>query len=166
MTSWENIVNLETLKLEKGDSAAPYEYEYNRPAGPMGAKKLGFNVCTVPPGQYSCPYHFHHSEEELFLVLEGRGMLRQNGRFREISRGDLIFFPTGPEGAHQFHNPTQEPLKLLAISTRDELEVAEYPDSGKLMVARLRKVFQLGSAVPYETGEQDPGRFWNSSPKT
>jgi uncharacterized cupin superfamily protein len=163
MATWDNVVNLDALKLEKGESAAPYEYEYNRPAGPMGAKKLGFNVATVPPGQYSCPYHFHHSEEELFLVLEGRARLRQNGQVREVGRGDLIFFPTGPQGAHQFHNHTGETFRILAISTRDELEVAEYPDSGKIMVGKLRKVFQRGTEVAYEKDEMDPGRFWPPS---
>jgi uncharacterized cupin superfamily protein len=72
--AWENIVNLERLAFEP-DTEVPEAYAYE--ASPvalgskMGAKKLGWNVSVLPPGKFSCPYHFHHSEEELFLILEG-----------------------------------------------------------------------------------------------
>ncbi|HEX2012188.1 MAG TPA: cupin domain-containing protein, partial [Roseateles sp.] len=43
------------------------------------ARKLGCGVDTVPPGKQSCPYHFHHTQEEMFIVLEGAGTLRVAG---------------------------------------------------------------------------------------
>ena len=60
----------------------------------MGAKKLGYNVSRLPPGQFSCPYHFHHSEEELFTCSPKAAprFSEQAGQFREIEKGDLIFF--------------------------------------------------------------------------
>lgn len=158
--AWENIVNLERLELKPGRGVDPYQYETNRPATVMGASKLGFNVSTVPPGQFSCPYHFHHSEEELFLVLEGKAVLRQGDRFREVTKGDLIFCTTGLEGAHQFYNHTNAAFKMLAISTMDPMEVAEYPDSKKMYVAKLKKVFQAGAEVDYWKDETDPAKFW------
>lgn len=125
--AFKNIINIETIDLQKGEGVSPYEYQFNRPATAMGAKKLGFNIATIPPGQFSCPYHFHHSEEELFLVLEGKAMLRQashsesakpqdhqQAQYQEVSKGDLIFFQTGPEGAHQLYNHTKEICKILA----------------------------------------------------
>ena len=42
-------------------------------------RKLGLSVDTVPPGKQSCPYHFHHAQEEMFVVLEGTGTLRVAG---------------------------------------------------------------------------------------
>jgi uncharacterized cupin superfamily protein len=159
--TWKNIVNLDKLKLEQ-DQKVPEAYEYTTAslAPKMGAKKLGYNVSTVPPGKFSCPYHFHHSEEELFLVLEGKAILRQADQYREVSKNDLIFFEASAEGAHQFYNHTEQTFKFFALSTKDQLEVAEYPDSKKIFVAKLRKIFQEGSEVDYWTDEKNPEKFW------
>jgi uncharacterized cupin superfamily protein len=110
---WKNIVNIENLKLDPGPGIEPYLGDFKRPATEMGTKKLGFNVHTTPPGQFSCPYHFHHAEEELFLVLEGKAILRQTEKYREVTKGDLIYFCTGIEGAHQLYNHGDAELKIL-----------------------------------------------------
>jgi uncharacterized cupin superfamily protein len=161
--SWKNIVNLSKLEFV-AEQPVPECYEYTTaPAAisdKMGAKKIGYNVSTVPPGKFSCPYHFHHSEEELFLVLEGKAMLRQGDQFREVSKGDLIFFESGPEGAHQFYNHTDQTFIFFALSTRDELDVCEYPDSKKVLVKKIRTLFQSGTKVDYWEGEKDPAQFW------
>jgi uncharacterized cupin superfamily protein len=157
---WKNIINLKTLKLDTGPGVQPYSGKFNRPAGEMGAKKLGFNVRTIPPGEFSCPYHFHQSEEELFLILEGKGTLRQANQFREISEGDLIFLQTGAPGAHQIYNHTSSELRLLAISNRDTNELVEYPDSRKIYDSKTKKLTQSGNEVDYWKDELDPGRFW------
>ncbi len=125
-------------------------------SSPLGHPKI-ISACTFGS---SCPYHFHHSEEELFLVLSGKAMLRQNDQFREVVAGDLIHFSNSPEGAHQFYNHTDQPFRFLALSTIDALEVCEYPDSGKIMVGKLRKVFQKDSAVEYIKGEETPANKW------
>ena len=39
------------------------------------------------------------------------------------------------------------------------MEVAEYPDSKKIFVAKLKKVFQAGTEVDYWKDETDPARF-------
>ncbi len=163
--SWTNVVSLESLTFER-DGSVPESYTYETaPAAfssKLGAKKLGWNVALLPPGKFSCPYHFHHSEEEVFLVLEGRAILRQPNGYREIEKGDLIFFATTPEGAHQIYNHTDKPLKYLALSSLDPLDLGEFPDSGKISVRKLKQVFQAGSAVDYWTDEKDPARFWPS----
>ena len=38
-------------------------------------EKFGISVDTVPPGKRGAPYHLHHAEEEVFLVLQGSGTL-------------------------------------------------------------------------------------------
>ena len=161
--TWKNIVNLENLKFEPGDPKENYMYDVAPAASSLaiGAKKLGWNVSILRPGQFSCPYHFHYSEEELFIVLDGKAMLRQNNKFREVLKGDLIFFENSPEGAHQFYNHTDRPFKFLALSNcNDELEVAEYPDSKKVMVRKVRKLFETGTEVDYYKGEEDPAKYW------
>jgi uncharacterized cupin superfamily protein len=158
--TWKNIINLERLEFKADQMGENYQYESTALASKMGAKKLGFHAEILPPGQFSCPYHFHHSEEELFLVLEGKAMLRQADQFREVTKGDLIFFVNSPEGAHQFHNHTDQPFKFLALSTSDDFEVCEYPDSKKINVTKIKKIFQGGTEVEYLKDEEDPKKFW------
>jgi uncharacterized cupin superfamily protein len=97
------------------------------------AQKLGATIDTVPPGKQSCPYHFHHAQEEMFVVLEGSGTLRVAGERLPICAGDVIFIPPGPEYPHHIINTSAAPLKYLSISTRESPEVCEYPDSGKYL---------------------------------
>ena len=95
------------------------------------ASKLGASIDTVAPGKRSCPYHFHHAQEEMFIVLEGTGTLRVAGEMLPIVAGDVIFMPPGPEYPHQLINTSDAPLRYLSISTRETPELVEYPDSGK-----------------------------------
>ena len=97
------------------------------------ARKLGISIDTVPPGKRSCPYHFHHAQEEAFVILEGEGSLRVSGEMLAIVAGDVLFIPPGPDYPHQLINTSARPLKYLSISTRESPEVVEYPDSGKYL---------------------------------
>src|ERR1035437_6755484 len=53
-----------------------YESLYVRLGTGTAARKLGASIDTVPPGKRSCPYHFHHAQEEMFVVIDGSGTLR------------------------------------------------------------------------------------------
>ena len=70
------------------------------------ARKLGCGVDTVAPGQQSCPYHFHHTQEEMFIVLEGQGTLRVRAQsthsfsvFAGCDAGIASATPASPEYA-------------------------------------------------------------------
>ena len=108
------------------------------------AKQLGASFDIVAPGQMSCPYHFHHAEEEMFIVLQGEGTLRVAGERVPIRAGDVINIPAGPEYPHQIINTSDAPLKFLSISTQKTPEVCEYPDSGKYGVYARPKGGLLG----------------------
>jgi uncharacterized cupin superfamily protein len=96
------------------------------------AQKLGVVVDVLPPGARSCPYHFHHAQEEMFIVLEGSGTLRVAGEMLAIVAGDVMTIPAGPAYPHHIINTSSAPLKYLSISTQERPEVCEYPDSGKV----------------------------------
>jgi uncharacterized cupin superfamily protein len=97
------------------------------------AAKLGIGIDVLPPGKRGCPYHLHHVQEEMFIVLEGEGTLRVAGEMLPVKAGDVVVIPPGPEYPHQFINTSDAPMKYLSISTKERPEICEYPDSGKYL---------------------------------
>ena len=98
----------------------------------LGAKQTGTSVYELPPGQAVCPYHFEYGEEEWALVLEGRPTLREPDGTEQLEPFDVVFFPMGPEGAHQIRNETEEPVRLMMWSTVVVPTATAYPDSDKV----------------------------------
>ena len=86
----------------------------------------------IDPGKKLWPYHLHHANEEWLVVLRGRTTLRSPEGERELVEGDVACFPRGAAGAHQVRNATEEPVRILMLSTVIASEILEYPASGKL----------------------------------
>jgi uncharacterized cupin superfamily protein len=100
----------------------------------LAAELLGASLYEVAPGESTWPYHFHHGDEELLIVLSGRLRVRTPAGERELERGDVVLFRRGSEGAHEERNEGSEPARFLLVSTRPPLEVTEEPDSGRVNV--------------------------------
>jgi uncharacterized cupin superfamily protein len=101
----------------------------------LGAKMLSYNLTEVTPGKRAFPFHNHHSNEELFFVIEGEGTLRFGEDEYPVRARDIIACPPGgPEVAHQLINTGSVPLRYLALSTTIGTDVFQYPDSGKFGV--------------------------------
>ncbi len=127
------IRNVDAVPLEAFAREPLYEGRTARLAPGTAARKLGATIDVLAPGKRGCPYHLHHAQEEMFVVLEGSGTLRVAGEELPLKVGDVVFIPAGPEYPHQIINTSAAPLKYLSISTKDSPEVVEYPDSGKFM---------------------------------
>jgi uncharacterized cupin superfamily protein len=98
----------------------------------LGASKTGATVWELPPGQAVCPYHYEYGEEEWVLVLQGTPTLRTPEGTERLAPFDLAFFPTGPAGAHQLRNDSDEPARVLMWSDVVLPTGSAYPDSGKV----------------------------------
>jgi uncharacterized cupin superfamily protein len=127
------VRNFNDIPTERELRAPLYDTVCARLARGTAARKLGASVDTLAPGMRSCPYHFHHAQEEMFIVIEGSGRLRVAGELIPLRAGDVAFIPAGPEYPHQIINTSSAPLKYLSISTRDSPEIVEYPDSDKYL---------------------------------
>jgi uncharacterized cupin superfamily protein len=102
--------------------------------------ELGATVYHLGPGNWA-PFHFHHASEELMVVLQGRPTLRMEDGNRQLEEGEVLHFPTGPDGAHGVANETDDPVRYLMASTLKSPEVAEYPESKQITVqARTRSL--------------------------
>ncbi len=154
------IRNVHDVPLSHFVRAPLYESQCAKISRGTAAKKLGASFDILPPGQRVCPYHLHHAQEEMFVVLEGSGTLRVAGEMLPIKAGDVIFIPAGPEYPHQIINTSQAPLKYLSISTMEAPEICEYPDSGKFMAEGsmdrpqpFEVIAKIGSEADYWDGE-------------
>jgi uncharacterized cupin superfamily protein len=126
------ILNLDQLQLETQRHGATFEARLGAIARRIGARKLGYRLIVVPPGKRAFPFHCHHANEEMFLVLEGSGTYRLGPERHPIRAGDVVCaIAGGVETAHQIVNTSGAELKYLAVSTMIEPDVFEYPDSGK-----------------------------------
>ncbi len=125
------IRNVHRVPLSHDVREPLYDSRGARLAVGTAAQKLGASVDILAPGKRSCPYHLHHAQEEMFIVLAGSGSLRVAGEMLPITAGDVIFIPPGPAYPHQIINSSDAALHYLSVSTRETPEICEYPDSGK-----------------------------------
>src|SRR2546423_7737323 len=98
----------------------------------LGASLLGGSVYELPPGEKTWPYHYELGCEEWLIVLSGRPTLRSPEGEQELEPGELAVFPEGPAGAHLVENRTEEPCRVLILSSKSPLAIVHYPDSGKV----------------------------------
>ena len=129
------IMNLDQVEFDDVEDNGVYMSKRGQISDHIGAKKLGYNLTVLPAGKIQCPFHSHHGEEEMFLILEGHGELRFGDKRYPIREHDVIACPTGgPEVAHQIINTGTETMRYLSLSTLVEVEACEYPDSQKVLV--------------------------------
>ena len=84
------IMNLDAVAFDDVEENGPYTSSRGSISGRIGARKLGYNLTVLPPGKVQCPFHSHHGEEEMFLIIEGEGELRFGDRRYPIRRHDVI----------------------------------------------------------------------------
>lgn len=133
-----------------------YEY-YRRKFVPMGgANNALVSVYEIPPGKSAYPYHYHHKNEETFYILSGEGILKTPEGEKKVAAGDLLFFPTGPAGAHKLTNCSEtENLTYLDFDVVHDVDIAVYPDSDKIGIwgMGINRIYPHNSAVDYYEGE-------------
>jgi uncharacterized cupin superfamily protein len=98
-----------------------------------GAREIGVTLYEMDAGGAVSPYHMHHGNEELLIVLSGRPLLRTPAGSRRLDTGATVSFPPGPEGAHRLSNPGDQPARVLLFSTMHFPEVAEHLDTGTVL---------------------------------
>jgi uncharacterized cupin superfamily protein len=91
-----------------------------------GLRRLGVNLDVIRPGERSTKYHWHHAEEECFLILGGSGLLEVGDASYRVTAGDFFAKSEGPERAHQFVNDGDADMRILTVGEHRDDEV-EYP---------------------------------------
>ena len=110
----------------------PFTWRRARLGRQAGSRQLGASLFELPPGAASFPLHAHYANEELLVVLDGRPTLRTKQEERELAPGQVVSFRAGPEGAHRVDNRSEEPVRILIVSTMLAPEITEFPETGEL----------------------------------
>src|SRR5438874_11689675 len=125
------------------------------------SKRHPFDLALVRilKGKSLCPYHAHAAESELYLVVSGRGSVRDKDGTTEVWLGDAFFFQTGE--AHQLWNAGDEDYVYYVIADNPRSggttgDSCYYPDSRKWAVTRdgRDEVVVKGTETDYFDGEE------------
>ena len=152
------IVNVADVEpsVRDGATVARSVRDLGRAAGSL---KTGLQHFEVAPGKLLNPPHCHSAEEEIFVVLEGEGMLelwphlRFGGDHEEhtVRAGSIVARPGGSGRAHTFR-AGGDGLTVLGYGTRDPRDVTYYPRSDKVNIRGIGLIGRL-DVLDYWDGE-------------
>jgi len=113
--SMNRVLNLNDLPLEErvahgGEGRILFKRVFDSGAfqGPWNF----VDYAVLPPGA-SIGMHTHAGNEELYLVLEGEGRMRLDGREFPVRPGSVIL--NRPGGSHGLKNCGGMPLKIFVV---------------------------------------------------
>jgi uncharacterized cupin superfamily protein len=151
------IVQLDELEGEY-DGRAKY------PGREAGAKLTGLNWVALEAGEEGAPPHCHSAEEELFVVLDGEGVLElwsrpdpanplqtEPAETQPIRRGHVVSRPAGTRVPHSFRAGPSG-LTYLAYGTKEANDITWYPRSNKVFFRGLGVIGRL-ELLEYHDGE-------------
>jgi len=130
MTNEPNIFEIASWERDIGAARG------TRVGAAAGARELGCTLYELDPGGQAAPYHMHHGNEELLIVLDGELELRTPGGIRTLRRGAMVAFTAGADGAHRVRNASEAPARYLVVSTMRFPEVAEQLDTGTVLALK------------------------------
>src|SRR5437762_11075382 len=120
---------------------------------------FALTLVSIPKDNTLCPYHEHAAESELYLVVSGRGSVRDKDGFIEVGPGDAFLFQPGE--AHQLSNAGDQDFVYYVIADNPRSggttgDSCYYPDSGKWAVTKdaREEVVVKGTEADYFDGEE------------
>jgi uncharacterized cupin superfamily protein len=152
----DSVVHVDDVEGDHEDGS------WRRMACQAGSERTGLNWGRLPAGEEGAPPHSHSADEEIFVVLDGEGVLelhpspqrvRDGGVYEEqpIRAGHVISRPAGTGISHGLR--AGEPgLTFLAYGTRRPDDVCYYPRSNKIYFRGLGLIARLED-LDYDDGE-------------
>ncbi|PKP81725.1 MAG: cupin [Alphaproteobacteria bacterium HGW-Alphaproteobacteria-18] len=156
------VITLSDLPMSRQTNAHDaYGASFAAIAAPAGATRLGARLVEILPGKRAWPLHAHQANDEMFVILHGRGVLRLGPDEWVVQAGDVAICPAGGAGtAHQLV-AGRDGLRYIAISSMHAPDVILYPDSGKIGIfagsapggdkakRSIEAIWKLSDAVDY-----------------
>ena len=118
----------------------------------VGSVATGLKHVEVEPDQWGAPLHCHSMEEELFVVLDGEGVLVLGDQEVPVRPGSVVARPPATRVAHAFR-AGQGGLTYLAYGTREPGDMCFYPRSNKIAFGGLGVIGRM-ERLDYWDGEE------------
>jgi uncharacterized cupin superfamily protein len=154
-----NIVNLASIEPDYEGEAGKWVVVARK----AGAVRGGLNWGYLEPGQWGASPHLHSADEEVFVILEGRGTLElwpspvlaedTEREEHELRAGDVVWRPPSTGIAHFFRGG-DEGMTFLAYGAREPNDVCYYPRSNKIYWRGVGLITRLES-LGYDDGEPE-----------
>jgi uncharacterized cupin superfamily protein len=109
-------------------------------------------ICRIPRGKASCPYHSHSAQWEYYQVISGTGTVRHADGVTAVEPGDAFLF--GPGMPHQVAAGASADLVLYLVADNPMGESCHYPDSGKWLVRSPERALIRSKPLDYLDGEE------------
>jgi uncharacterized cupin superfamily protein len=105
----------------------------------LGPGRAFFRVEVIEKEENAARFHSHSNVDEYYLILEGTGTLRYNGKEVVVARGDLIAKPTGPDATSMLVADRGERLRILDMEVWHESpyyskDLVFNPDFGEIIL--------------------------------
>ena len=109
-------------------------------------------ILRIPAGCVPYPFHSHSAQWEFYHVLEGNGIVRDDGGETRVEAGDAFLFKPGEN--HQLINDGNADMVIYVIADNPIGESYYYPDSKKWGVPLPSRQCMTGKVVDYFDGEE------------
>lgn len=108
-----------------GGGLGPYRAQLI--SDPGGLTQFGAFIEELPPGSVSGRRHWHETEDEMVLILQGEAVLVEDGETL-LRAGDAAAWPAGLAIGHRLENRSAAPVRYLVIGSRMARDVIHYTD--------------------------------------
>ncbi len=82
--------------------------------GQFGSQHLAITWVDCPPGS-SQPLHQHGTQEQIYVITHGRGVMTVGDEERELESGTLVFVP--PATPHTIRNKGDAPMSYVSATS-------------------------------------------------
>ena len=94
--------------------------------GVTRSKNLTLGVASLPPG--GALNEHRHKQDEIYLVLEGSGLVRVGGEETAVEAGSAVFIPG--DALHSCENTGASDLRVAYVFPADSFDEVEYVFEG------------------------------------
>ncbi|MCA9874152.1 MAG: cupin domain-containing protein [Anaerolineales bacterium] len=95
------------------------------------ASNLAVTWVEVEPGAAQIPHH--HAPEQIYVIVQGSGLMRVGEETQQVTAGDLVFIP--PHAVHGLQNNGADVLIYVSAAT-PPFDLTEAYDRGQLQAQR------------------------------
>jgi uncharacterized cupin superfamily protein len=90
---------------------------YRRLSPASGLTDFGASLVRLEPGAWSSQRHWHDSEDELVVMLEGEAVLVEDSGATVLRPGDIAAFPKGTGDGHHLRNESDGECRFLVVGS-------------------------------------------------